>query len=163
MDFSTKAVNLCKRTYHEKGLTFVPGDAEQIPFDDQSFDAVVNVESSHCYASMENFLSEVTRVLRPGGHFLFADFRYQDKLATLDTQLTQTGMQRVRQTNITPNIVAALDQDHTRKLAQIQKHSPKLLRRLFQEFAGNQGTRIYTRFREKIAIYQSFVFQKGTA
>jgi len=162
VDFSKNAVNLCQKTYHTEGLTFVPGDAEQLPFDDQSFDAVVNVESSHCYASMTSFLSEVTRVLRPGGHFLFTDFRDRAKWGTLESQLTHTGMQCIQQTNITPNVVAALDQDHARKLAQIQADAPKPFRKLFQEFAGNQGSRIYARFREQAAIYQSFVLQKGT-
>jgi SAM-dependent methyltransferase len=38
-------------------------------------DAVVNIESSHCYESMDTFLSEACRVLRPGGRFFFADLR----------------------------------------------------------------------------------------
>ncbi len=161
VDFSKNAVKLCQKTYCVDGLTFVPGDAEQLPFDEGSFDTVINVESSHCYPRMAGFLSEVTRVLRPGGYFLFADFRNQDKLGILDTQLEQTGMRRVRQTNITPNVVAALDQDHARKLEQIQSHAPKFLVKLFQEFAGNQGSRIYGRFQEQITVYQSFVLQKG--
>ena len=49
------------------------GDAESLPFGDEMFDAVVNVESSHCYGSTPAFLAQVKRVLRCGGHFLFAD------------------------------------------------------------------------------------------
>jgi ubiquinone/menaquinone biosynthesis C-methylase UbiE len=56
-------------------LDFVRGDAQNLHFPDQSFDAVINVEASHIYPNLERFLGEVARVLRPGGHFLYADFR----------------------------------------------------------------------------------------
>ena len=51
------------------------GNAESLPFADESFDAVINVEASHGYPDFPRFLAEVARVLRPGGHFLYADFR----------------------------------------------------------------------------------------
>ena len=47
------------------------GDAQDLPFPDESFDAVINVEASHIYPNFERFLGEVARVLRPGGHFLY--------------------------------------------------------------------------------------------
>ena len=50
-------------------------DAEKLPFDDESFDAIINVESSHCYPHIDSFLSEVRRVLAPGGCFGIVDFR----------------------------------------------------------------------------------------
>ncbi|MBN2007406.1 MAG: class I SAM-dependent methyltransferase [Anaerolineae bacterium] len=160
MDFSQNAVMLCRKTYAVEGLTFLPGNAENLPFDDQSFDAVVNVESSHCYGVMEHFLAEVRRVLRVGGHFLFADFRDRERLPELETQLLGTGMQICRKRDITPNVVGALDQDHARKLAQIRQGSPQLLAGLLEQFAGIKGTRIYERFKNRLSIYQSFVLQK---
>ena len=59
------------------------GDAQNLPFPDESFDAVINVEASHIYPNFERFLGEVARVLRPGGHFLYADFRNRDGLPRL--------------------------------------------------------------------------------
>ena len=44
-----------------------------------SYDAVVNVEASHLYPDVPRFLAEVARVLRPGGHFLYADFRRRQR------------------------------------------------------------------------------------
>ncbi len=163
VDFSPKAVSLCNRTHIMEGLSFVPGDAGNLPFDDASFDAVVNVESSHCYPNMDTFLAEVRRILRPGGHFLFADFRDQEDWDTLHQQLEQTGMQCVRRTDITENVVAALDADHERKLVQIKRGVPRLLINVFQEFAGSKGTRIYRRFQNKATLYYSFVLQKTGA
>jgi ubiquinone/menaquinone biosynthesis C-methylase UbiE len=56
----------------------VHGDAENMPFGDQFFDAMVNVEASHIYPHFERFLAEVPRVLRPGVHLLYPDFRNRD-------------------------------------------------------------------------------------
>ena len=64
VDFSARAVRFCQEAHPIDGLTFVHGDAEALPFDDESFDAVINVDSSHCYGSMPAFLREVKRVLR---------------------------------------------------------------------------------------------------
>ena len=102
----------------------MPGDAEHLPFDDASFDAVVNVESSHCYGSMAAFLAQVKRILKPGGHFLFADFRTREQLDELNEQLERTEMQRIKQKNITPNVIEALDADHDRRIAHIRRARP---------------------------------------
>ena len=53
------------------------GDADNLPFADQSFDAVINIEASHCYPRLSHFLADVARVLRPGGHFLYVDARWR--------------------------------------------------------------------------------------
>lgn len=161
VDFSDKAVSLCQAHYHVEGLSFVPGDAENLPFDDESFDAVVNVESSHCYSSMDTFLAQVKRVLRPGGHFLFADFRNRGQIEALDAQLRRSGLNRIRHKDITPNVVEALDADHDHRIAQIRRGAPKILDKLLQEFAGTKGAGIYEAFRNRGVIYQSFVLQKA--
>lgn len=46
------------------------GDAESLPFPEQPFDAVINIDSAYHYPHHPRFLAEVARVLRPGGHFL---------------------------------------------------------------------------------------------
>ncbi len=161
VDFSDKAVNLCRQYYCVDGLSFVPGDAEHLPFDDDSFDAVVNVESSHCYGSMPAFLAQVRRVLKPGGHFLFADFRPREQIDEMDEQLEHSEMQQVKQKNITPNVVEALDADHERRIAHIRRGAPRFLGKLMQEFAGTKGAGIYKGFQNGDFIYKSFVLQKA--
>ena len=60
------AISLCKNNYNLNNLNFIIGDSANLPFDDNSVDVVVNVESSHCYPSIPDFISEVCRVLKPG-------------------------------------------------------------------------------------------------
>jgi SAM-dependent methyltransferase len=163
VDFSREAVALCQRTYKVPGLRFVHGDAEDLPFDDASFDAVVNVESSHCYSSMDRFLSQVVRVLRPGGHFLFADFREAQEIPVLARQIADSGLEVVRYQDITRNIVAALDADQARKSAQIRAAAPRWLVGFFGEFSGAPGSRIHERFRTADEIYVSYALRKADA
>ena len=161
LDYSEHAVSLCRQTYNRPGLRFVHGDAEDLPFDDASFDALVNVESSHCYGSMPRFLAEVVRVLRPGGRFLFADFRQNEDLQLLDNQLAESGLRTLVKQDITPNVVAAMEMDNVRKLSQIRGVVPRLLSGLMEEFAGAPGSRIYGDFTSGRARYVSYVLQKA--
>lgn len=60
------------------------GDARQLPFADQSFDAVVSSLCLHnikSRAEREQALQEVIRVLKPGGKFALADIQYGQEYA----------------------------------------------------------------------------------
>ncbi|HEY1170583.1 MAG TPA: class I SAM-dependent methyltransferase [Verrucomicrobiae bacterium] len=161
VDYSDKAVALCRDRYASiHGLTFQQGDAEKLPCADTTFDAVINVESSHCYPDFPKFVSEVHRVLKPGGHFLYADFRDAVELGNWRTQLRNSGLEIVRETNITPNVLAALDRDDTRKQTLIQKLIPKWLLKPFQDFAGTKGSLVYRNFATGKMQYYSFVLRK---
>ena len=57
----------------EPGLTFRVADAEQLPFDDDSFDIVHSKDSLHHMSSPERALAEYRRVLKPGGTALIVE------------------------------------------------------------------------------------------
>jgi SAM-dependent methyltransferase len=143
MDFSQEAVDLCNRHRLAPGLAFVCGDAQSMPFPDSSFDAVVNIESSHCYESMDTFLSEVRRVLRPGGRFFFADLRSMDGVNTLREQFGACGLTVEKESDITTNVLTALRLDTARKLELIDALIPRVFHWPFRVFAGIAGTRNY--------------------
>ena len=146
MDFSQEAVALCNRHRGAPGLVFLCGDAQSMPFQDSSFDAVVNIESSHCYESMDTFLSEVRRVLRPGGRFFFADLRTVDGANTLRKQLNACGLTIEHEADITTNVLTALRLDNARKLELINTLIPRVFHWPFRAFAGIEGTRNYAGF-----------------
>ena len=161
VDFSQRAVAFCNKSYSfVEGLSFVAGDAEFLPFKDNSFDVVVNVESSHCYGSINAFLMQVKKVLQEGGYFLYADFRDKDEIDILRRQLRHSGMTLIKETNITTNVTEALNLDNERKMALIQEAVHRVLLRPFQEFAGGMGSMMYEGFRTGQLIYLSFVLQK---
>lgn len=161
VDFSRRAVGLSRSLHRVPGLSFAWGDAERLPFGDGSFDAVVNVESSHCYTSMAAFLGEVRRVLRRGGHFLFADFRPAEGLDALRGQLSDAGMTVLCETDITPNVLASLDRDGERRLGLMHFRMKGALLDIFRQFAGLRGSKVYEDFRLGLKRYIAFVLCVG--
>jgi ubiquinone/menaquinone biosynthesis C-methylase UbiE len=160
LDFSGNAVKLCNRNHKSENLSFVEGDAENLPFGNDSFDAVINVESSHCYNSMIRFLHEVRNVLKPGGHFLFTDFRDADALPELEKTIQDMEMKIVSKRDITPHVLKALDEDHHRRLDEISKSVPRFFVKQFSEFAGVKNSVIYNEFANGKTVYFSYVMQK---
>lgn len=160
LDFSGAAVKLCNKNLSTGGLAFVEGDAENMPFTAKSFDAVINVESSHCYFSMKCFLKEVVKVLRPGGHFLFTDFREFKAIEELERLISFSGLEVLKKRDITQNIIKALDEDHDRRMKIISKNVPKPFLKQFREFAGVKESLVYKRFETGELIYLSFVMRK---
>jgi ubiquinone/menaquinone biosynthesis C-methylase UbiE len=160
VDYSGRAVAFCQKRFTEPNLTFVEGSAEALPFADASFDLVVNVESSHCYPSMETFLSEVHRVLRPGGHLCIADFRSVADVQTLREQLTASGLTVVQDVDITSNVCASMDVG-TKQYDLIASHMrPRIVRRPIRWFFGVQGTGIYDALHDGRSKYTRWVLQK---
>jgi ubiquinone/menaquinone biosynthesis C-methylase UbiE len=56
-------------------VNFTYGDAQQIPFPDQSFDLVLSTLSLHHWRDPGAVLDEINRVLQPGGAFFVFDLR----------------------------------------------------------------------------------------
>lgn len=160
LDYSGQAINLCNRNITQEGLTFVKGDAENLPFSPESFDAIINVESSHCYDSMKKFLHEVHKVLRPGGHFLFTDFRYSHEMENLENHITESGLKVLKKRDITSNVVKALDEDNDRRMRDISENVPKLFIGQFREFAGVKSSVAYKQLGNRTYIYMSYILQK---
>lgn len=160
VDFSQNAIAFCRRRHAVAGLTFLHADAEALPFPTNTFDVVVNVESSHCYGSIERFLAEVARVLRPEGHLLFADFRETRVLATLREQVRASGFEILSEKSIRLNVLAALEADEDRKRALLQRVVPRLLRRQIRQFAGMRGTYMYEALRDGRIEYFSWLLGK---
>lgn len=169
LDLAANAVAHCHRAHARPGLCFLTGDAERLPFPDNSFDAVVNVESSHCYPSMPRFLAEVARVLRPGGVLLFADLRHarlddHDRsmitdVARLREQVGASGLRVDEDEDITANVVRALELDAPRRRALIHGTAPKAMRPQLLEFAGVPGSGLYRAFSRREVRYVRMVLR----
>ncbi|BAZ42845.1 hypothetical protein NIES4101_88150 [Calothrix sp. NIES-4101] len=127
VDLSASNIAFCQKQHIVPQLNFCIGDAECLQFADYSFDAVVNVESSHCYASIENFFAEVFRVLRPNGHFLFTDFRPKADINKIQKLLENSGFKILKSEKITGNVMKAMDIENERKLTIINENVPKYL------------------------------------
>jgi SAM-dependent methyltransferase len=91
IDLSPDNIGFCKDVHHFDNVVFREGDAQNLPYDDNSFDVVVNIQSSYCYPDLGRFYREVARVLRPGGVFCYADNMHPDQAAEADRLLAGMG------------------------------------------------------------------------
>ena len=83
IDLVNKLVsNASRNFYKENEVNYIQSDAENLPLENESFDIVTNLESSHLYPQIEHFFSEVERVLSPGGFFCYADIHVKTKQQT---------------------------------------------------------------------------------
>jgi ubiquinone/menaquinone biosynthesis C-methylase UbiE len=88
-------------------LKFTVGNALQLPIQNSSMDFVLNVESSFHYPDFEQFLSEVYRVLQPGGTFLWTAplLNRGDSIAHKEAQFTKTHFRLEKIMDITENVM----------------------------------------------------------
>jgi SAM-dependent methyltransferase len=160
VDLSTNQITFCRRVHKVPGLRFVQGAAEDIPLPDDCADAVVNIEASCLYQDTDRFFDEVRRILRAGGHFVYADIHRRCDVDTLFTKLDRSGLVTAACQDITANVVRALALDHDRREAGVRQYAPFFLRGLIRSFAGTQGTRIPNGLADASLAYLSFALAK---
>ena len=150
----------CKNYYKQNELTFQQGDAQQLNLEDNSFDIVFNVESSHRYPNMSAFLGEVSRILRKGGYFLYTDFRYDYEMEDMKKELESSGLAVIEEKIITKEVVAALEHDDERRRKLVKKLTPKFLHKIALDFAGTVGSETYNQFESGKYVYYSYILNK---
>jgi len=163
LDYSQSAIELSRRLHKDvPNLQFVQGDAESLPFEDHTFDVVINVESSHCYGNVDAFIKEVSRVLKPGGYFSWVDLRGKDMVAETESAFNLAELNLIHNETITKEVIRALDEIHERKMIMIADNVPKVFQTAFRDFAGVKDSKIYNAFQGGNAVYLAKAFQKVT-
>ena len=103
--------NATRNFYQPDKVNYIQSDAENLPVENESFDIVTNLESSHLYPQLENFFSEVERVLVPGGYFCYSDLYYKnkDQSSRLEQFVKKSGkLKIIKKINITKRVQASL-------------------------------------------------------
>jgi ubiquinone/menaquinone biosynthesis C-methylase UbiE len=160
LDFNSAGIEFCQKRHQLPGLDFVHGDAENLPFPDESFDAIVNVEASHIYPHFERFMSEATRVLRPGGHFLHADFRNRDGFPEWESGLEGSGLRQLSKRVINEEVLRGLQKNSPRSSDLINRNMPAIGRRFAREFAVVDGSLFYNDLERGEIDYRMYCLTK---
>lgn len=160
IDLDAKAAKFGNVHYKIDGLTFRQGNAQHLDLVDGNIDIIFNVESSHRYPNMRLFLDEVNRTLKPGGHFLFTDFRHKSEMDALTHLLSQYNFVKFDEQFINKEVIRALELDTARREELVNRYAPPFLRKAFHDFAGNYGSPTFNHIKSGEIVYFVFCFQK---
>ncbi|MFN8257442.1 MAG: class I SAM-dependent methyltransferase [Bacteroidales bacterium] len=160
VDLNQKAVDFCNNFYPMNGISFRQGNAQALDFASDSYDIILNVESSHRYTDIKAFFNEVYRVLKPGGYFLITDFRYNSEMDELKKEIREAGLIFITEKSITTNVVRALEMDNGRRIHLVKKLVPSIIQSIALNFAGAVGTDTYNNFKTGRYEYFSYILQK---
>ncbi len=161
VDLNDKAVDMSRARHKEPGLEFMVGNAIDLPFPDNSFDAIICIEASHRYPSLGAFLREVRRLLRSGGHLMFVDLRWEDGAhrAMMDA-MAQCGMAVIDTEDLTSMVVASLDEFAAARRTSMAAIVPVSLLNEALDNSGLPGSPIYRALSDGSAIYQRVLLRK---
>jgi ubiquinone/menaquinone biosynthesis C-methylase UbiE len=73
LDITPKMIEVA-RSKNLEGVNWVIGDCENLPFDENSFDAIICSNSFHHYPNPQAFFDSAKRVLREGGRLILQDY-----------------------------------------------------------------------------------------
>jgi ubiquinone/menaquinone biosynthesis C-methylase UbiE len=160
IDLSPVAIKFCRDHYDLPEINFITANAEDLPFEDNSVDILINVESSHRYANMDKFLSEVKRVLKLGGKLLITDFRNHNSMHHLKQSLADSGLHQKMEEIITHKVLKALEMDDSRRRNLVRNIMPGFLHATGYDFAAVKGSRTYNKFADGRLVYFNYVMEK---
>lgn len=160
IDLDSKATEFGNSHYQLKGLSFKQGNAKNLELPDNSVDVIFNVESSHRYEHMEQFLNEVYRCLKPGGSFLYTDFRFSDKMDDLKQLLAKFDFIKFDEQLINNEVLKSLELDSERRIALVERHAPLFLGKYLHDFAGSAGSPTFNDIKSGKIIYYVYCFHK---
>lgn len=157
VDISEQAISFCNRIHKRDNYHFYLGDAESLQLPHNTFDVLLNVESSHNYPNICAFYLQANRVLKPGGHFLYADSMQEEAMARNVERIRQAGFEILRQLDITENVMRAC-----RAVANKRKrlHTREGMGAYLSNFVAAPGSEAFGAFRRGELQYWLFKLRK---
>lgn len=84
VDVDTEQIEAARENSRDiPNVTFQQADATDLPFPDEDFDIVLSFGTTHHISNWLGALSEIRRVLKPQGHFIYYDLVYTKLFARL--------------------------------------------------------------------------------
>ena len=158
LDLSKGSIELARRRFGKQdGLRFEVGNAERLPYEDDEFGVVLNVEASHLYDDREKFFCEVRRVLVSGGWFFFTDLF--DSGVECASILRRCGFSIEAMDDITANVLEALRRDSVRREKIIEETIEPGMREEYKNWSGIENYRAYNRLRNGDWTYLSYMLK----
>jgi SAM-dependent methyltransferase len=157
LDLSPNAIEFDRQAHGDDRTSFVEGDAESLPFSAGAFDIVVNIESSHSYQRVDRFYSEVARVLRAGGYFLYADALSTQQFSKSVQHLGRLGLGVERMRDITANVLLSCDEIAESRVQAFERDTDH---QVIENFLAAPGSEAYEELRSGKTDYRILKLRK---
>jgi ubiquinone/menaquinone biosynthesis C-methylase UbiE len=91
IDYNLRMIEVARQNLKNKGMSanLQQGDVEHLPYNDSSFDTIVNTMSFTGYPDSVCAIMEMNRVLRPGGRLILIDINYPSNGNRIGVLLTR--------------------------------------------------------------------------
>ncbi len=147
-----------RRFVGEAGLEFVCADMTRVPFQHQSFDLVVSIDSTHGLVDMDAFFQEARRLLRPGGQLVLSDLR--EDWGPDEARMQGHGFEILALEELSEGVVAGLDADAARR-KRFARAQPVGLRGAAEVLLGVPGTPLYRGLEDGWLQYVRYRLRRG--
>jgi len=157
IDQSASNIELAKKLTGKDNVKFLVQSADEMNLPLNSFDAVVNLESSHCYTDKGAFLKNVYSLLKPGGTFMYADIFVSANIGKIRDYLTSLGFTIEKETDITAGVIESLNE---RTVVRISFFKKVIVPLFLDSFYGYAQSTIYKELHKGEKKYYSFICRK---
>lgn len=114
-------LSLAKKNLNDSSINFLLADIQQLPFPDNSFDMIVCQYGLMFLPDKQKGFSEIFRVLKPGGHFIFSTWDSTRNIPLINTVFDEV---------ILPLFESG---DHPRLTTPFSLHDPEKLKGYLKE------------------------------
>ncbi len=160
IDLSGANITICNEANSSANVLFVEADAERFSFNEELFDVVINLESSHCYNSKKDFFSCVYKALDDDGLFMYGDLFEDSYIKKIEKILTEAGFVIEAQKEITAGVVDSLDVISDIQYPFTSKY-PWMVPRFIKNIMVSKGSDVYHKLKDRTAIYKCYTLRKS--
>ena len=157
IDLVKSNIEQCKKLHKYPEVAFKVMDAETFSLED-TFDVVVNLESSHCYYYRNLFVERVTEALKPDGHFMYSDFMRPEDFLEMESYFKQSGLDIIKKEDITQNVIDAILLMENYKEEVLNNSS--VIKYFYKNFAVTTDSEVYKKFKKGELVYLKYVLIK---
>ncbi len=141
-----------------KGVDFVVRNANDFEIK-KKYDLIVNLESSHAYASRLDFFKKVASALQPGSHFAFGDLILKINLEKVESMMTECGLKIIETETINEQVIKSITENSPRQYPLLTSF-PYLFPKVLHNFSVSIHSKSFKSLQQGEFLYQLYLLQK---